>query len=456
MAEKLQLHRKTCLSTAVAAAASLTILPSKLLRGAEVPSERFRFAQIGAGGKGFSDRQAMLNAGAEVVVLCDVDQNRGKKAFEIHSDKPVFQDYRRLLDKHEKGIDGVVVSTPDHTHACIALEAIKRGKHVYVQKPLARTFRECQVLFEASQKHKVVTQMGNQGHSGDGLKLWQQMLDQGVFGEIEEIHSWTNRPVWPQGMQSLPEAEIPPKELNWDLWLGPAKKRDFSNKYLPFSWRGWWDFGCGAMGDMAVHNMDPAFWLFKLGLPDTVKAKVSDKVDIAYPRSSVIELGFKQSPVTGKPIHISWYDGKERPSMPKGSHPELTPSSNGFMIVGSKMSAMGGSHADRPRPIAVSGKNYGDEVKELERFWRAEAKKLTKDNHYAQWVEAAKAGDTQATTSKFEYSVPFTQALLLGCIALRYPEQTLEWNHEQRKFSNQPDANQWLSFTNRSEFSLNI
>lgn len=438
------------------AAATVSILPSRILRGAQGPSEQFRFAQIGAGGKGFSDRQAMINAGAKIVALCDVDQVRAQKAFDLHPEQPVYQDYRRLLDKHENDIDGVVVSTPDHTHACIALEAIKRGKHVYVQKPLARTFQECQVLLEASKKHKVVTQMGNQGHSGDGLKLWQKMVDQGIFGEIQGIHSWTNRPVWPQGMQSLPQAENPPKELNWDLWLGPAKTRTFSKDYLPFSWRGWWDFGCGAMGDMAVHNMDPAFWLFKLGLPDSVKAKVSDPVHLAYPKSSVVELHFNNSPITGQPIHITWYDGKERPKMPEGSHPELTPSSNGFMIIGSKMSAMGGSHADRPRPIAISGKSYGAEVKELERFWRAEAKKLTKDNHYAQWVKAAKAGDSKATTSRFEYSAPFSQALLLGCIALRYPEQSLEWNHEHSKFSNHEEANQWLSFQPRSEFNLSL
>ena len=182
------------------------------------------------------------------------------------------------------------------------------------------------------------------------------------------------------------------------------------------------------MGDMAVHNMDPAFWIFKLGLPDTIRAKVSDKVDLACPRSSVVELGYKKSPVTAKPLNITCYDGKERPTMPEGSHPELNPGSNGCMLVGSNMSVMGGSHADRPRPIATKGKAYGEHVKELERFWRAEAKKLTKDNHYAQWVHAAKSGNTELPTSKFEYSVPFTQALLLGCIALRFPGTTLEWD----------------------------
>lgn len=447
--------RRDFIKTA-AAIASVSILPAHILRGANVPSEQFRFAQVGLGGKGFSDRAAMINAGAKLVAMCDVDKERAQKALELHTDLPLYDDYRVLLDKHDKDIDGVVVSTPDHTHACIALEAIRRGKHVYVQKPLARTYQECQVLQDASKKYGVVTQMGNQGHAGDGLKLWQQMQDQNEFGDIEHVHTWSNRPVWPQGMQEIPATEPVRSDLAWDLWLGPAANRAYSSKYLPFSWRGWWDFGCGAMGDMAVHNMDPAFWIFKLGLPSRIKATPSEKVDIAYPNSSVIELSFDKSPVTGKPINITWYDGKERPVMPAGAHPELTSGSNGCMVVGSKMTAMGGSHAGRPLPIAIGKQAYGPEVKELERQWREIAKNHKGDDHYGQWVNAAKSGDVNATGSKFDYSVPFTQSILLACIALRFPGQELQWDDSKKAFSNHSEANQWLSFQPRKGFDLSV
>jgi len=446
-------RRKLIKSTS--ALASVSILPSHLLFGKDTPSNQFRFAQVGVGGKGYSDMNNTIKVGGKLVAMCDVDKERGKKGLsENAATAKTYTDYREMLDKHDKDIDGVVVSTPDHTHACVALDAIKRGKHVYVQKPLARTYQECLALQQASTKHNVVTQMGNQGHAGDGLLLWEEMLKQNAFGEINEVHTWSNRPVWPQGMQSVPAPETAPSSLDFDLWLGPVANRKYSSKYLPFAWRGWWDFGCGAMGDMAVHNMDPAFWIFKLGLPDSVKAETSGPVNHAYPAWSIIELKFNKSPVTGKPMTITWYDGKKLPELPAGTHPELTPGGNGCMVVGSKLSALGGSHAGRPRPISITNQAYGPELKETERYWRAEAKKFKGVNHHAQWLEAAKAGDPEAPGSKFDYAAPFTQALLLSCIALRFPGQELKWDQKNERFSNNNEANQFLAFTPRQGFNL--
>jgi hypothetical protein len=396
------------------------------------------------------------SSGGKLIAIADVDQERAKKAREKHPNVPFYSDYRVMLDKHDKDIDGVVVSTPDHTHACIALDAIQRGKHVYVQKPLARTFDECQVLLEAAKYHGVTTQMGNQGHSGDGLKLWQKMQDDNAFGDIEHIHTWSNRPVWPQGMTSVPAAQTPPATLDWNTWLGPVAQRSYAKEYLPFNWRGWWDFGAGAMGDMACHNMDPAFWIFKLGLPSKIKAQASAPAGVAYPDWSIIEYTFDKSPVTGKPISLTWYDGKKLPKMPAGANPNLPAGANGCMVVGSKMTALGGSHAARPRPIAIGKEPYSSAVKDAEKAWRVEAKKLKGDNHYGQWIEAAKAAKPNAPGSSFEYAVPFTQSILLGCIALRFPGEELHWDDDKKQFSNHSEANKWLSFEARNGFDITV
>ena len=455
MARKITANRRDFIKT-TAGVSTFTVLSSSILHGANAPSEQFRFAQVGCGGKGSSDLKYTVGSGAKLAAMCDVDKKSAKRHLKKYGDKvPFYSDYRVMFDKHEKEFDGVVISTPDHTHACIALEAIKRGKHVYVQKPLARTFQECEVLLAAAKKHKVVTQMGNQGHAGNGLKLWQKMMDDKAFGDIQHVNSWSNRPIWPQGMTKAPNPTTAPDHLSWDQWIGPVAEREYCKEYLPFSWRGWWDFGCGAMGDMAVHNLDPAFWILQLGLPKKIKAQASAPATVAYPKWSIIDYTF-ESKVTGKEVTVTWYDGKKLPKMPDGCNPSLKPGGNGCMVIGSKMAAMGGSHAARPLPISITGKEYSkDGVKAAEKYWRDESKKLKSDNHHKQWVDAAKAGDLKACGSKFEYSVPFVQSLLLGCIALRFPGEELIWDDNKKQF-NHSDANKWLSFQPRKGYSLTL
>ncbi|MDD4019392.1 MAG: Gfo/Idh/MocA family oxidoreductase [Kiritimatiellae bacterium] len=452
------LSRRSFLAASATAAAAALTPGCALLRSHPHgrPSEQFRFAKIGCGGMGGGDLNSVLAAGGKLVGLCDVDPKRAENAYKKFPDVPKFTDYRKMLDKLENEIDGVVVSTPDHTHAVAALDAMRRGKHVYVQKPLARTFEECQLLLEAARKYKVVTQMGNQGHAGPGLILWKKMMDANAFGDIQEVHTWSDRPVWPQGMTQPPAEEKIPEGFDWDSWLGPAQMRPFSSAYLPFKWRGWWDFGCGAIGDMACHNMDPAFWILRLGMPVSVKAEASEPTGIAYPSWSIIEFTFPATPVCPKGVKVVWYDGKKLPQKPANAHPQLSLGSNGCLIVGSKMTAMGGSHAGAPTPIALGKEAYGPAVKDAERMWREELKQTNGCNHYGQWVEACKECDLTKPGSNFEYSAPMTQTLLLGCIALRFPGKELKWDNAKRQFTNLPEANQWLASKPRAGYALSV
>jgi hypothetical protein len=336
------------------------------------------------------------------------------------------------------------------------MAAMRARKHVYCQKPLTHDVREARKLAEASREFGVATQMGNQGHSGAGLVLWQKMMDAGAFGEIVHVHTWSNRPIWPQGMTEPPQPGEAPDTLDWDAWIGPQAMRPYAKAYLPFSWRGWWDFGCGALGDMACHNMDPAFWILKLGLPTTIKAEADAPAGIAYPNWSIIEYTFPATPVAPKGIKLTWYDGKKLPPKPANCHPELRLDGNGCLIVGSKMTAMGGSHASPPIPIALGEQEYGPAVKDVEREWREVQKTLSGVNHYGSWIAAATSGDPTKAGSNFEYAVPMTQAILLGCIALRFPGKELHWNHVKREFSNLPEANEWLTFKPRQGYDLSV
>ena len=361
-----------------------------------------------------------------------------------------------MLDKHEKEIDAVVVSTPDHVHAAAALDAIRRGKHVYVQKPLARTYAECQALLESAKKHNVVTQMGNQGHAGSGLLLWAEMAKAQAFGDIAEIHTWSDRPIWAQGMTEAPKPGDVPPTLDWKAWLGPQTDRPYSKAYVPFQWRGWWDFGCGAMGDMACHNMDPAFWMFKLGLPTSIKAEASAPAGIAYPDWSIITYQFGPTELLPKGVKLVWYDGKKLPAAPPGVAEGWKAGTNGCLVVGSKLSAQGGSHAGTPHVVAVGDKADADGIKAADKHWQDVHKGLKGVNHHVQWVKACEARDQAATKSNFEYAAPFTQGILLGCVALRFPGQELKWDNEKKQFSNFKDANEWLSFKPREGYNLGV
>lgn len=449
-----QVTRRTFLGTTAAAAASIGAAGS--LHAQDQKGGPLRFAQIGCGGKGSGDLSNTVASGGKLVAMCDVDAGRAKGHFDRYKDVPRYTDFREMLAKHADEIDAVVVSTPDHVHAVAALAAMKKGKHVYVQKPLARTYGECKALLQATRKYKVVTQMGNQGHAGTGLKLWKKMMDDKAFGEVLELHSWSNRPVWPQGMTEYPKEAPVPNGLDWNAWLGPMAQRPYGNGYLPFKWRGWWDFGAGAMGDMACHNMDPAFWTCKLGLPTSIKAEASAPAGIAYPKWSIITFDFPATEICPKGITMTWYDGGKRPKPPAGANPGLDVGGNGCMIVGSSISALGGSHAGTPRPIAVGNKFDQEAIGKAEAHWRSENGKLSGTDHHREWVEAARKGDVKGPGSNFEYSAPMSAALALGAVALRFPGKELKFDQKAGKFTNYDDANQWLTIDPREGYDLTV
>ncbi|MEM6366559.1 MAG: Gfo/Idh/MocA family oxidoreductase, partial [Planctomycetota bacterium] len=245
------------------------------------PSDQFRFVQIGAGGRGRTDLTETIAAGGKPVAFCDVDVQRAGKTYELHPNLPRRSDFRKMLDEFDRECDAVVISTPDHIHGVQGLDALRRGKHLFLQKPLARTFDECDRLIRASHHAGVATQMGNQCQSGFAMVAWQTLVNAGLIGAISEVHCWTNRPTWPQGMTDYPPSANPPSTLQWDTWLGPVAKRPFARGYLPYAWRGWRDFGTGALGDMGCQWIAPAWKALKLSLPQRVTADVSDASTIS-------------------------------------------------------------------------------------------------------------------------------------------------------------------------------
>ena len=351
--------RRTFVGT-VASAAGITIVPRHVLGGTgyQAPSDTVNVAVVGyAHGMGTSNLMNVAKTD-NIVALCDCDESGAARTatvrrgtLERHPNAARYKDYRVMLQK-QKDIDALVIATPDHTHAVIAMAAMQLGKHVYVQKPLTRTISEARALTEAARRYKVVTQMGNQGHSEEGLRLLEEWVAAGAIGKVHEVHCWTNRPIWPQGMPRPTDTPAVPDGLDWDLWVGPSPMRPYNPTYHPFGWRAWQDFGAGAMGDMGCHVMDAAFQVLKLGAPTSVIASMGCNVirvpnglgvlenrrvqyDDSYPPSSVIHLAF---PARGNmpPVKLHWYDGGILPERPDDLEPERRMPESGTIFVGDK------------------------------------------------------------------------------------------------------------------------
>ena len=355
------------------------------------------------------------------------------------------------------------------------------GKHVYVQKPLARTVEECELMLKTQLKTGVVCQMGNQGHPG--VWRYKALRDAGVWGDVKELYSWSDRPVWPQGMKAYPKAEPLPAGYApnaWDCWCGPSADHGYSRAYHTFCWRGWWDYGCGAIGDMAVHNADPAFWTFELGLPVTVKADTYGEgpVTIAYPKKSRIEMTFAPNKWIPHPVKLTWFDGHLLPptdavpglaafAAENGKHaearkaekakkegkPYTAPATvapivpdNGLIVIGSKATTIGFSHASRPACIAGDTAAFNAAI--------PAGDKASGYNHYREFVEACQAGDPARCGSKLAYAAPLTEALLIGCVALRFPGEELHFDPKALKFTNKPEANEFLKAPKRGDWDF--
>ncbi len=452
------ISRRQLLGSAVAAGA-FTIVPSYVLssNGRKPPSETLNIAAIGVGGMGRENTKRCADAGENIVALCDVDDKFAAEVFAEYPKAKKYKDFRRMLEK-EKGIDAVIIATPDHTHAVIAMTAIKMGKHVYCQKPLTRTVYEARKLTEAASEAKVVTQMGNQGHSGEGVRLICEWIWAGAIGPVREVHAWTNRPVWEQGMDRPKDTPPVPDGMDWDLWLGPAPYRPYHPAYHPFAWRAWVDFGSGALGDMACHVLDPAFWALKLKYPVSVEACLSmrmagkewEKVGVheTYPQASIVRYKFPAR--EGMPeVKVVWYDGGMMPPRPEELEPgrKMGDDNGGALFVGDKGKLMCGCYGRNPRLIPENKmQEYKRPAKTLPRVENGEG------GHEKNWIDACKTG--APANSNFDYSGPFTETVVMGNLALRNPYELLEWDGEKMQFTNSAAANEFVSSPYRQGWML--
>ncbi|MBM3823014.1 MAG: Gfo/Idh/MocA family oxidoreductase [Verrucomicrobia bacterium] len=413
-----------------AAAASALAFPLVASRNVLGANERLNVAGIGVGGKGAVDVDGC--AGENIVALCDVDEANARATFSKYSTAKRYKDFRVLLEK-EKSIDAVTISTPDHMHALPAAMAIKMKKHVYLQKPLTHTVYEARRLTELAKFYKVATQMGNQGHSNAGTRRMVELIRSGVLGRIQEIHCWTDRPIWPQAIDRPSGSHRIPSTLDWDLWLGVAPERPFNPAYAPFKWRGFWDFGTGALGDMGCHVMDLPFFALDLKNLVRVKAFAPKGNPESAPAWSVITYHFEQS-ATHPDLKLVWYDGGQKPS-PEAAR-GLKLSSNGVLIHGSEDtlyvdSYWGSGRFLSGRPLSEF-KSVSEYLPKSEDFDR---------NHYREWIAACKGG--AAALSNFDYAGPLTEAVLLGNVALRTGE-AIDWSSRGMKITNVDEASRLL------------
>ncbi|MBI2425050.1 MAG: Gfo/Idh/MocA family oxidoreductase [Candidatus Hydrogenedentes bacterium] len=390
---------------------------AKVVPGKVSPNQKLNIAAIGAGGKGWSDINGCSKT-ENIVALCDPDAKNAAEAFFKIKDAKQYSDYRVMLEEM-KDIDACTISTPDHTHAPAAYMAMKLGKHVYVQKPLTHTVAEARLLRDTAREMKVITQMGNQGRSGDGARELCEFIWSGALGDVTDVHTWTNRPIWPQGIPAaLPEQAIP-DTMKWDTWIGTAPVRPFNEKYAPFNWRGWWDFGCGALGDMACHIMDPAFWALKLADADYFEVELvqqDGKNDQTAPNSSIIKYTFPARADMG-PVTLTWYDGKILPKHPEGvpADQKIGDGENGSLFYGTKAIGTSGTYGGESR-LLPDGlmKDFKRPAPSIER--------VPGEDHYVDWLDAIK-GNKAAACSNFDVAGPFTEMVDFGNVALRTGEK---------------------------------
>jgi predicted dehydrogenase len=430
--------RRSFLRTAALAGAGFYVAGSTgcgLLRPSaryRSPNEKLNIACIGAGGRGGAN---VVGVGGEnIVALCDVDDKRAAGSYERFPKAKRFHDYRRMFDAMHKTIDAVVISVPDHSHALPAVMAMEQGMHVYCEKPLTHDVWEARLLNETAKKYGVATQMGNQGTSADGLRRGVEAIRSGVIGKVREAHVWTNRPVWPQGMDRPTEVEEIPAHIKWDLFLGTAPARPFNKAYHPFKWRGWWDFGTGALGDMGCHTANMAFMALELGSPVSAQAKNSKFSRDSFPTWSVINLDF---PARGDlpPVRWNWYDGSNQ-------KPAWVNEKLGSLIPGEEVSGSG-SILVGDKGVLYSPNDYGVAWKLLpeEKFrdWTPPEPTLPKSpGHHAEWIAACKGGD--AAMSNFSYAGPLTETLLLGNVAM-YTGSRIFWDGPACRVTNSEAAN---------------
>jgi predicted dehydrogenase len=438
---------------AAAAAASLMIVPRHAVAqsGKTPPGEKLRIAAIGVAGQGRADLNNL--AGEDIIALCDVDQRHAADSFKTWPKAEQFRDFRKMFDKIEKQIDAVLVATPDHCHAVAAMAAIKRGKHVYCEKPLAHSVYEVRQLMKAAKEHNVVTQLGNQGHSSDTIRIFCEWIWDGAIGNVHTIHAGCasiNRGGRrrKQATGTAGSAEVP-ATLDWDQWLGPAQQRPYNPAYLPGSWRGWIPFGNGTVGDWTCHVVDPVFWALDLGSPKSILATAKGydpktEADI-FPVGEIITYEF---PAKGKrgPVTMFWYSGMEHIPRPKDLDQGRDVVATGAVVLGDKGSIMYGSHGAGGVRIIPEAKMkaYKLPAKTLPRVPRG--------NHQGDWLAAIRKG--RKAGSDFSYGGPLSELAMLGVIAIKMAGTKLEYDAENTKFPNCPEADKYINPPYRAGWTL--
>jgi hypothetical protein len=484
------LSRRHFIKTTTFAAGAVAFGVPTLLRAQNLNS-KLNVAAIGASGKGASDTDCCNTE--NIVALCDADSKRAAGQLEKYSGAKFYQDFRKMLDEMGKGIDAVTVSTPDHFHAIAASHAMRLGKHVYVQKPLTQTIYEARHLHKLAQETGVVTQMGNQGSAADGLRRAVECIQAGIIGQVREVHIWTNRPIWPQGMGRPAGADPVPESLDWDIWIGPAKMRPYNKVYEPFAWRGWLDFGTGALGDMACHTVNMPFRSLQFGYPTEIEATpIGGMNNETYPIGSKIRFEFparkiaipaaqptffhKHETLAFNPVTLWWYDGgqplSDNPTSHDGSNKPPRDVTTDIVDFQGEMPGSGCLIVGDLGKI-FSPDDYGEQffVKQHDDKKFAHYKKhpavgpipetlprnmFKGDNdrrHHQEWLAAIKAGKPQDCYSRFEIGAQLVEIMLLGCVSLRVGKK-LEWDGPKMVAKNCPEAAQFIKRDNRAPWTL--
>ncbi len=473
--------RRDFIKNASLAIGGFYILPRHVIggKGFIAPSDKLQIAGIGAGGKGSSDLANFYSSGkADIAFLCDVDDRQAAKTRAKYPKAKYYKDYREMLAQEHMHIDAVSVSTPDHMHGVQAMAAMQLKKHVYVQKPMAHDIYEARMMTKAAHTHNVVTQMGNQGASGDGVRVLQDWYNADLIGDVHTIYCYTDRPVWPQGVIRPVTASAIPAELDFNLWLGTAPQKDYFTDLLPFNWRGWWDYGTGALGDMACHIMAPAFAVLGLGYPISAECSVATRYTAPWqrvyspdspPAASHIILTFKGQ--NGKPdVKLHWMDGGIQPERPAelGPNEVMGDGGNGVIFEGTKGKMMAGTYGINPQLLPTNLTIQTKVPQTVERIKDGET------GHYTGWVEACIAGagskEAKRLSSHFDIAGPLTESVLMGNLAIRsydiketdskggttYPGRNIQllWDGPNMKITNFEQANQFVKRNYREGWSL--
>ncbi len=451
-----KISRRQFIGGAGAGVALFHIVPSSVLArpGRISPNDKVNVAGIGIGSQGGSDVNSVAEVGDNIVALCDVDHDYAAKEFAKYPDAERFKDFRHMLDRMDKQIDAVVIGVPDHNHAVIAMEAMRRGKHVYCEKPLTHNIGDVRKLMAAAHKYNVVTQLGNQGHSSDTIRQLCEWVWAGAIGPVHTVHAGCDafKNVYCQipNLGKVDQHYDVPAGLDYDLWLGPEPYRPYTPLWVPWNWRGWLPFGSGAIGDWFCHVIDPSFWALSLDAPTSVVAEVKDwdpvKDGLTYPPATKITFEFPARGNRG-PVTVVWFDGNNSVPRPEAFSKDDQVNGVGAILFGEKGMIVHGSHGAggcyiTPESLLnqYSGKN-------------APAKLIPRvKGHHWDWLDAIRKG--RKAGSNFDYGGPLTQAALLGVIALRFPGEKLKWDDAKMRFTNNDSANAFIHPPSRKGWTI--